>query len=232
MPVTLVKSKWSSGNLIFYEDPAKAGGQIRFGEDGSGLDVKLFGATSGCYMEWDEANDIANIVRTSEAITGTIGSLAITQTMTGAGTGQIAAPLKVTTNANVKVGNICAVYSYVDLKTDGCVQGQASAVVAEMVMPGSTIVTGTYVAFDAELGFPANCSMGNQKVVILNVVGYGDNKTVLDNIGYLFELAGLTSGASSMWYDNQKTPAPAIEEFVRVKTPKGTRYLGLYNANA
>jgi len=57
MPVTKVKSKWSSGNLIFHEDPNNRGGQIIFGEDGDGLDVKFRGDTSGAYMLWDESAD-------------------------------------------------------------------------------------------------------------------------------------------------------------------------------
>jgi len=52
MPVTKLKSKWSSGNLVFYGD-----GNLHFGEDDDGIDVKFFGATSGAYMLWDESAD-------------------------------------------------------------------------------------------------------------------------------------------------------------------------------
>lgn len=52
MPVTKVQSKWSSGNLVFYGD-----GNIDFGVDDDGLDVTMYGATSGCFWRWDESAD-------------------------------------------------------------------------------------------------------------------------------------------------------------------------------
>jgi hypothetical protein len=55
MPVTLVKSRWSSGVLIF--EQVTSDGAINFGVDDTGLDVKFFGATSGAYMKWDESED-------------------------------------------------------------------------------------------------------------------------------------------------------------------------------
>lgn len=57
MPVTLVKSKWSSGSLVFYESVAGNGAQVVFGLTGSGLDVLFYGATSGSYALWDESAD-------------------------------------------------------------------------------------------------------------------------------------------------------------------------------
>ena len=57
MSVTLVKSSWSSGNLVFQETVAGNGAAIHFGINGTGLDIKFFGATSGAYMLWDESAD-------------------------------------------------------------------------------------------------------------------------------------------------------------------------------
>lgn len=57
MPVTLLKSGWTSGNLIFQEVTAGNGAAIHFGIDDTGLDVKFFGETSGAYALWDESAD-------------------------------------------------------------------------------------------------------------------------------------------------------------------------------
>jgi hypothetical protein len=57
MPVTLVKSKWSSGNLIFHKVGTGATTGITFGEDGTGLDIKFFGDTASAYMLWDQSAD-------------------------------------------------------------------------------------------------------------------------------------------------------------------------------
>ena len=57
MPVTKVASKWSSGNLIFTEFVVGNGAQVHFGVDDDGIDVLMYGATSGAYAMWDESAD-------------------------------------------------------------------------------------------------------------------------------------------------------------------------------
>ena len=57
MPVANVRSKWSAGNLIFYESVAGNGASVQFGEDGSGMDMKYFGSTASTFMHWDESAD-------------------------------------------------------------------------------------------------------------------------------------------------------------------------------
>lgn len=55
--------KWSSGNLVFYDGTQdiftikKGTGGLVFGEDNLGIDLKLYGATTGAYAFWDETND-------------------------------------------------------------------------------------------------------------------------------------------------------------------------------
>lgn len=78
MPVTAVKSTWSSGNLIFKETVTGNGAQIHFGVDDDGLDVKMFGATSGKYWLWDESADGVVLVG-GETITG---NMQLTGTLT------------------------------------------------------------------------------------------------------------------------------------------------------
>lgn len=57
MPVTKVKSVWTSGSLSFRQGYGATDGQVQFGVDDTGLDVKMFGATSGAYLLWDESAD-------------------------------------------------------------------------------------------------------------------------------------------------------------------------------
>jgi hypothetical protein len=52
MPVANLKSKWTSGNLVF-----TGTGAMHFGVDDDGIDVKFFGATASAYMLWDESAD-------------------------------------------------------------------------------------------------------------------------------------------------------------------------------
>jgi len=56
-------SKWSSGDLIFYDGlqnilTIKSGTDgVEFGADSSGADIKFFGDTASAYMEWDASAD-------------------------------------------------------------------------------------------------------------------------------------------------------------------------------
>ena len=54
---TNVRSRWTAGNLEFYEKTAGSGASVIFGLDASGLDVKFYGATASSYMLWDESAD-------------------------------------------------------------------------------------------------------------------------------------------------------------------------------
>ena len=83
MPVTNVKSKWESGNLVFREAVLGNGAQVHFGEDDDGLDVKFFGATASSYMLWDESADkliinagTADLGTSCEADAYTVGGVA------------------------------------------------------------------------------------------------------------------------------------------------------------
>ena len=94
MPVANVKSKWSAGNLVFYESVAGNGASVQFGEDGSGMDMIFRGTTASNYMQWDESADSLLLVGT--AVKFSLGSF------TGAaiGTGSVVsssatAPFKV-----------------------------------------------------------------------------------------------------------------------------------------
>lgn len=91
MPVANVRSKWSAGNLIFYESVAGNGAYVQFGEDASGMDMKFFGATSGNYMQWDESADSLLLIgenvrfRQGTFSSATAGSgVAISETVTAA----------------------------------------------------------------------------------------------------------------------------------------------------
>lgn len=56
-------SKWSSGDLIFYDGTQNVftiqddNEGLLIGEDGEGVDVKFFGDTTGAYILWDEDAD-------------------------------------------------------------------------------------------------------------------------------------------------------------------------------
>jgi len=66
MPVTLIKSEWSSGSLIFKKVGTGATTGIVLGEDATGLDFKCYGDTTGKYMLWDQSADKLIVVGTAD----------------------------------------------------------------------------------------------------------------------------------------------------------------------
>jgi len=169
---------------------------------------------------------------TSAATTGALNTVTISQTMTAESTGNQVEVAQFILTADVKTGAWAnAILAKIDYSTNGLAHGIAGVVCAEIDLPGSSVVRGTYTVFEAEINCPTNCAMNANPIHVFQINSWGTNKTQFDTVGYLFELSGVTSGAGNIWYDAQKA-APAVEEFVRVKTPSGTRYLALYDANA
>ena len=207
------------------------GGALNTGIDGSGVDLKMFGDTESCYAQYDASEDQFQVVQTNAATSGTERSATIGQTHTGVGAA--AEALAVTLTSNVALGSYAnAIFGKIDLQTTGLISGLAGVVCAELTMPGGTIAggAGTYACFEAEI----NCPTGYDSTVpiaVFSINAWGAAVGKFDDSGYLFDLTGVTSGAAHIWYDNQKA-APAVEEFIRVRTPAGDRFLGLYNANA
>lgn len=67
MPVANLKSGWSSGNLVFERKHSGTAASFIFGVDDNGIDVKMYGSTSGKYLLWDESADKLIVVGTTDA---------------------------------------------------------------------------------------------------------------------------------------------------------------------
>ncbi len=197
----------------------------------AGIDVSLTGNTAGCYAQWDQSEDQLKVVQTNAATTGTERSFDVSQTHTGIGAS--AEALRAVLTSNVALGTYGnALFGKVDLQTTGLCTGLIGVICGELTMPGGTIAggAGTYSVFEAEINCPTSYN-STVPINVLQVNAWGAAVGKFDDYGYLFDLTGVTSSAGHIWYDNQKA-APAVEEFIRVKTPSGVRYIGLYNANA
>ena len=189
-------------------------------------------ATSGSPMAITVSTYGLTVFTTTAALTGEVTSSLLTHTFTGAGASGWA--LKVVANVtNVALGSyVNAIYGYLDLKVTGSVSGLGSAICGEILMMGGAMpASGTYAALELEIGCPTSWT-GTNEVSFMYLSVYGATAGNFDDYGYLFDLVGVTSGAAHIWYDAQIASTPKPEEFIRVKTPAGTRFLALYNANA
>ena len=169
---------------------------------------------------------------TSSIISGTISSLTINQTMTAAATGGGHAEVaQFILTSNVKVGGWGnAMFAKIDFQTNGLVHGLAGVICSELTMPGSSVVRGEYTPMEIEINCPTNCVMNGNPINVFQINVWGAAATQFDAVGRLFDLTGVSSGATSMWYDHQGSTPGNIEEWVKVKTPGGIRYLMLVDA--
>lgn len=154
----------------------------------------------------------------------------INTVMTGAG--QVGGRVRVNMETNVTLGGwVNAFKASVDWKTTGKVTGLGSAICAEMTMQGgATGSGGTYGVIEIELVCPASWS-GSVPVSFIYAAVSGATKANFDDNGYLLNLIGVTSGSAHLWYDKGSAITTGdASEWLRVKTPGGTRYLMLYDS--
>jgi hypothetical protein len=167
MPVTKVKSKWASGDLIFYKTWATAG------ETGRPVMVDL------------------------------------------------------TINAGLG-GWSNAFKGLVTYGASGYTTGLGSAINAEIALSAGT-TKGTYAPLESEIVAAAGAKTGTATGHIY--CNCSDASGKANDNAYLFIIgAGYTSNSAHMWYDHQGSAPANVEEWVRVLTPSGARYLALYNA--
>ncbi len=106
------------------------------------------------------------------------------------------------------------------------VTGSAQAATFTLHLPNAATFTGTLSAITCELtadgssSDPASSTLSFMRFAI-NGDTTGDDDTITD--AFLFDISGCGGSASgSFWYDNT---AGVVDEFVKVKTASGVRYL-------
>ncbi len=175
-----------------------------------------------------------SIAGTSALAAGNVISGRIAQTMTGASAVNTVEVLQVVMTSEVQVGNWAnAIAAKLDFGTAGRVSGTAGVVCAELDMPNTAAVaTGSYFCFEGEMNFPTSTTIGggtHAGFFILNAWGAG--VADFDTNGVLFEVTGVSSGSANFWYDHNGTAGgDTVGEWIKVRTPGGVRYIGLYDA--
>jgi len=184
------------------------GGIVNFGEDDTGYDVTMYGATSGNYWKWDESEDIVDVVTTRATTSGTERSVKISQTHTGDGAAilealrvNIASAVQTGSWANAIVGRIA--YSGATGDAGG---GLAAAMCSEVVLPAISSPAGSYFAHDLEFEAPTSyvANTGNGfNVAYLRFGVYGNTVASFEDEAYFMHVAtDFTDASGNMWYDN------------------------------
>jgi hypothetical protein len=117
----------------------------------------------------------------------------------------------------------------------GYVTGLGVGVDAQLYVANAALhANGTYAAVNSEIysvGASSSVAAATE-VSFFRAVNNGNatGMGTVDDKAYLFVLSGFTSGAAKLWYDHQGTAPTNVEEWVKVKTPSGDRWIALYNA--
>lgn len=117
----------------------------------------------------------------------------------------------------------------------GYISGLGAGVDAQLYIKNSAVpANGTYTVINAEIYSEGASSSvaAPTSVAFLRVVASGNATGIgtVDDKAVLFSLGGFTSGAAKLWYDHQGSAPANIEEWIKIATPAGTRWLPVYNA--
>jgi len=147
--------------------------------------------------------------------------------VSGAGGEGIGARIFTTVN-DVAATNARGAHISLSYGTSGTVTGLGAAIEATLHVPSTAGMAGTNYAIKAAINSDAATSdpAGATSIAFFGVVNQGDatGAADVDDDAVLFDLSGFTSGAAKMWYDNTSN---AADEFIKVRTPSGIRYLVL-----
>ena len=144
-------------------------------------------------------------------------------TMTGIG--QVGGRVRAFMTTNVALGGWSNAFkAEVTYGASGRTNGLGSAICAEMTLSAGT-TPGTYAPLEIELNMGAAGVTGTETSLIYMKVNDAA-ATVFDDNGFFFSLNGVADGAAHVWYVHAPT---TLDEALRVKTPGGTRYIGLYS---
>jgi hypothetical protein len=119
----------------------------------------------------------------------------------------------------------------------GYVSGLGIGVDAQLYVKDEALhADGTYAPLNSEIYSAGSTSSvaAVAGISFLRFANTGDatGAGTVDAKAFLFDLTGFTSGAANLWYDHQGTAPTNVEEWIKVKTPAGTRWIALYNAVA
>lgn len=160
-----------------------------------------------------------SIYTTSAATTGTIRSVLINQTQTGAGS-TILEAFRVNIDSEVRTGSWAnAIVGRMDYGTTGdAAGGMAASICAEMNMPAKDhhVIGGDYHMLDLELNCPTNFShntSGSYGISFINI-GLWGNATAIgtyEDYGWLLRTDGFTAGAGNVLSATSQTFRVDIE---------------------
>jgi hypothetical protein len=150
------------------------------------------------------------------------------------GAGQSGECIRAFTDLTAAVATARGAQISLQIGDTGYVSGLGVGLDAQLYVKGAAVpANGTYAALNVEIYGEASADISAvTEAAFIRIVNSGNATAMgkVDDKAFLFDLSGFTSGAAKLWYDHQGSAPANIEEWLKIKTPAGTRWIPAYNA--
>ena len=202
--------------------------QVRFNPAASTTAIIIGNSTTAITLA-AAAQRAISIVTTCALTTGSLKSVEIAQTHTGANTASNVEVMKVQFTSDVKTGAwVNAIFGRTNYTANGWAYGSGSAICGELSLPpgGSHSGQGTYSVFQAELDVPTSAVGIGSECSIFDINVWGDQKALFDDSGFLFSITGVTAAANDFFYLSDVT-LTKCDGFLKCRVLGVTYYIPL-----
>jgi hypothetical protein len=122
-----------------------------------------------------------------------------------------------------------ALFAQLNYSTNGLAHGSGSAICAELDLPASSVVRGTYYVLQCEINCPTSCVMNANPIAVMSISCWGGAIAQFDTVGYLFDISGVTVGSGKFF---QVNTAAAATHALRIRIGGVAYYVMLTNVGA
>jgi hypothetical protein len=189
---------------------------------------------SGTAFVLTNANHAVSIFTEHSALTGTVRSIEITQTMLVADASVIQEALYVDIESAVETGDWTnAIVGRINYTAPGNANGgMAAAICGEMYLQGAAQSGGAYYCMDCELGCKASftCAANPALPVAFMKFGVWGDATAVNSFeagGYLFHLDGVATGTDYLFEEVTVTAAQVFDAVLKVNVGGTDYFIGL-----
>jgi hypothetical protein len=157
----------------------------------------------------------------SSAQSGDVRGIYIRLFATGAGASMDAARLFGTVS-DVAAQTARGAHISLSFAASGTVTGLGVALETTLHLNTGGTAAGTMASLKIAIQSETSSDPAGSTLAYIQIANQGSATDDVDDDAFLFDITGVASGSAKMWYDNSSN---AADEFLKVKTPSGTRYL-------
>ena len=208
---------------------------IYVGADTAGADLKIYGADTGEYLNYDSSAGSLLLYSTSTSTSGGTSIQPVYSYMEMTGTAGVGGRANFHMLVSARLGQWAnALKGYIDFDTDGAVVGLGSAILGEMRLPVGSLNTlgggnGSYGVLELELVTQSGGTTGGIPVAMqwMQVSGNSTATDDWDDTGYIWIIKGLTDATGNIFDTNT---SPGTDATLRILIGSTPYYILLSNS--